>query len=195
MTSDQMKFTAAFTLVALWAAFVFMKMASPDALLDFIKVTLGAIVGHWSGSSQAASRLVPAAVDVKQVGQGGFARPMLLALIAVITGLSVLAGCTTTTASAYQGLYTQAKAGVMVFDDNALKTARDIICAQPYSSIQRNADMQAGILVLCGPLANVSSLDANQLQLLLNVMKSAGISVAPAAAAAPAPASAASAAK
>lgn len=104
--------------------------------------------------------------------------------------LALVAGCTTTTASMYSGLYTQAKAGVMVFDDNAIKTARDILCAQPYSAIQRNADVQPGVQALCGPLGNSSSLDAGQLSLLMSLLGKAGVGVTAVAIPAPAASSA-----
>jgi hypothetical protein len=100
---------------------------------------------------------------------------MLLPLLA----LSLLTGCTTTTSAIYAGLETQAKAGIVMANDNAITTARDFLCGQPYSAVQRHPEIQAAIASLCGPLANASSLDPNQLALLMNILKSAGITVAP----------------
>lgn len=106
-------------------------------------------------------------------GNGGRIRLWMMGALAG-TGL-LLAACTTTTASMYSGLYTQAKAGVQVFDDNTLKTMRDMLCAQPYSSIQRHPEYQAGIVILCGPLANTASLNAEQLALLAGLYTQLGL--------------------
>lgn len=95
--------------------------------------------------------------------------------ILILAALALaLAGCTTTTASMYTGLYTQAKAGVQVFDDNTLTTMRDLLCAQPYSAIQRHPEMQAGVVVMCGPMQS-ASLDPSQVQLLLSLYKQIGV--------------------
>lgn len=187
MSTDLMKFIAAIVMYVAWGTLAFLGKTDIGPFVGFTMAALGAILGH---SSATVSRAVPASLDTKQVGR---AHPVLLAIVATAIGLALLSmsGCTTTTASAYQGLYTQAKAGVMVFDDNALKTARDLLCAQPYSSIQRNSDMQAGIVTLCGPMANISSLDANQLQLLMNVMSASGVKLQ-SVPAAPAPAASSS---
>jgi hypothetical protein len=156
-------------------------------LTGWLYTALGTLSGHMLGNVKgrgAADDAVAPPVPSAQAGVGLL--PLLVLLVPIAFGLA-LSGCTTTTASMYSGLYTQAKAGVQVFDDNTLHTARDIICAQPYSAIQRNADLQAGIQVLCGPLANASSLDAGQLQLLMNVVgkaQAAGLLATPAAAAA-----------
>jgi hypothetical protein len=111
-------------------------------------------------------------------------------IIFVLCALA-LAGCTTTTASMYRGYMTQAEAGVKTWDDNTIATVRDLMCAQPYSAILRHPELQPMILAGCGPMANISSLDANQLATLMSVMQGAGFKLQ----AAPAPAAAASGAK
>jgi hypothetical protein len=159
------------------------------ALVAWLFTALGTLSGHMLGNAKgkqsAADAVAPPAVPA---GQGGFAAlPFLAGIVPIALLIALMTGCTTTTGSMYAGLATQAKAGIQVFDDNTLHTARDIICAQPYSAIQRNADMQAGIQTLCGPLANASSLDAGQLQLLMSVVgkaQAAGLLATPAAAAA-----------
>jgi len=111
-------------------------------------------------------------------------------LFALAVAVLALLGCTTTTGSMYSGIATQAKAGIQVFDDNTLATVHDVLCAQPYSAIQRHPEMQSGIQALCGPLANATSLDAGQLQLLMTVVgkaQSAGLLAVPAAKPASAP--------
>jgi hypothetical protein len=163
-----------------------------DALIAFaltcssiIMLITGAHMNGQAGGSQASA--TPAAPAVAP-GQGGFiAWSMMWLLLPIALGAALLSGCTTTTASMYAGLATQAKAGIQVFDDNTLATMHDLLCAQPYSAIQRHPEMQAGIQQLCGPLANASSLDAGQLQLLMSVVgkaQAAGLLAAPPAAAA-----------
>lgn len=191
MSTDLMKFIAAIVMYVAWGALVYLGKTDVGAFVGFTMAALGAILGH---SSATVSRAVPAAVDVKQVGQGGFARPMLLALIAVIAGLSLLAGCTTTTASVARGYMTSADAGVQAFDDNAIEATVRLLCWSPYGAVVRHPEKQVGIQALCGSLANTSTLDANQLQLLMNVMGASGVKLQSIPAAA-APASAASGAK
>lgn len=116
----------------------------------------------------------PAIAIPGQTGRSLWAYPMLL-LTVVLAGLSLLAGCTTTTASVYSGLYTQAKAGVQVFDDNTLNTASDILCAQPYAAIQRHPEKQPGIVTLCGPMSNTASLDPAQVMQMLSIAKQLGL--------------------
>jgi hypothetical protein len=96
-------------------------------------------------------------------------------LILAAVAAAILAGCTTTTASMYKGYTSEAVAGVKMWDDNTLATVQTVLCAQPYSAIQRHPEMQPGVQALCGPLANTSSLDANQLQLLMNMLGASGI--------------------
>lgn len=96
-------------------------------------------------------------------------------LLSALCALAALVGCTTTTASMYRGYTSEAVAGVKMWDDNTLATVQTVLCAQPYSAIQRHPEMQPGVQALCGPLANASSLDANQLQLLMNIMSASGI--------------------
>lgn len=134
----------------------------------------------FSTSVQASASLVPPA----QAGRTLWVYPLFLAFVA---GLALmLGGCTTTTGAMYAGLTTQAEAGIKVFDDNTLATVKTVLCAQPYSAIQRHPEIQPGVLALCGPMANISSLDANQLATLMSVMQTAGfkLQAAPSAAAA-----------
>jgi hypothetical protein len=174
----------------LWLAALALHHFYPD--IDIGQVTgmcMSALVGlgvSHLGSSDApagSAQGAPAA-PVAPAGQAGrslWGYPVLLVVIAL--GAALLTGCTTTTASMYAGLATQAKAGIQVFDDNTLATMHDLLCAQPYSAIQRHPEMQAGIQQLCGPLANASSLDAGQLQLLMSVVgkaQAAGLLATPA---------------
>jgi hypothetical protein len=94
----------------------------------------------------------------------------------------LIAGCTTTTASVFKGYSTQAEAGIKVWDDNTLDTLQKVLCAQPYSAIQRHPELQVGIVSLCGPLTNTASIDPAQVQLMLNVVKQINAAPLPAAA-------------
>lgn len=139
-----------------------------DALLAFTGVCQSVILlvtgAHIGGASSSNK-------------QGGFSLLPFVGLVAFValTGAALLSGCTTTTASMYSGLYTQAKAGVQVFDDNSLKTMRDMLCAQPYSAIQRHPELQAGIVTLCGPLTNTASLSAEQVAIMANMYRQLGL--------------------
>lgn len=101
-----------------------------------------------------------------------------------VLALAALAGCTTTTASMYRGYMTDAAAGIKTWDDNAITTVQAVLCAQPYSAIQRHPEIQAGVIALCGGMANVAALDPNQVQLMLNIYKQLGSPAVPAASAA-----------
>lgn len=112
----------------------------------------------------------------------GFSAPWMLMLLATIAiGIAACtSGCTTTTASMYAGVATQAKAGIQVFDDNTLATMHDLLCAQPYSAIQRHPELQPGIVALCGPLVNTASLDPAQVASMLSIAKQLGLTATPA---------------
>lgn len=178
------------TLAALiWIAALVGKHFWPDLDIGAIVTTCAGVLSglgvyHVAGPSNAAVPDAPAA-PVADKGQGGFAAVPFVALLAVIA-LAMLAGCTTTTASMYSGIYTQAKAGVQVFDDNALVTMKDLVCAQPYSAIQRHPELQPGILALCGPMTNTATLDPAQVMQMLSIAKQLGLAPAAPAAAAPA---------
>jgi hypothetical protein len=107
---------------------------------------------------------------------------MLVTLAAIALGLSILGGCTTTTGAMYRGYATEAKAGIQTWDDNSLATMHDLLCAQPYSAIQRHPEFQPGIVALCGPLVNTASLDPTQVQQMLSIAKTLGLVPVPAAA-------------
>lgn len=79
----------------------------------------------------------------------------LILFVMCIGAVLQLQGCTTTSGSVYSGMYTQAKAGVQVFDDNSLVTMKDLFCAQPYAAIIRHPELQGGVQVLCGSLTPV----------------------------------------
>jgi hypothetical protein len=184
-----------------YGVWAFMAWFDPSLRPDFLKFNVAMAVGTIglvlrdmqtppapgqviSGTLSTISAAGPA-----DKGQGGFASIRLLTMMAAIAlGLSLLAGCTTTTASIYSGLYTQAKTGVQVFDDNTLSTMKDLVCAQPYSAIQRHPELQPGIVALCGPMSNTASLDPAQVMQMLSIAKQLGLVPASAAAA---PASAA----
>jgi hypothetical protein len=147
-----------------------------EPLLAFT-LTCSGLITLIAGAHLASSSAAPAAPPVAPAQGGYFGGLPYLAVLVPIALLAALflPGCTTTTASMYSGLYTQAKAGVQVFDDNSLKTMKDILCAQPYSAIQRHPEMQAGVVVLCGPLANTATLNAEQLALLAGLYKQLGL--------------------
>lgn len=173
MNSNLMKFLMLVLGFALWGALGYFGKVPLDPLIALLQMGLGGLITHMlQAGGDATVPSAPAAPAAPSNPQSGFANIRFLVLMAFFTlvAAALSAGCTTTTASMYSGLYTQAKAGVQVFDDNTLHTARDIICAQPYSAIQRNTDLQPGVQVLCGPLANATSLDAGQLQLLMSVV-------------------------
>lgn len=107
-------------------------------------------------------------------------------LVALALIASCLTGCTTTTASMYTGLAAQAESGIKLFDDNTLHTVQTVLCGQPYAAIQRHPELQPGVIALCGGLANASSLDANQLTMLMQVLGGAGLRLQAAPAATPA---------
>jgi hypothetical protein len=191
MTALMLKFLALLLGFALWAALAYLKMVPVEPLVALLQMGLGGLVTHMlqDSGAPAVSAFAPAtpAAPVAPSGQGGFASVRLLSTVAVIAlGLSMLGGCTTTTGSMYAGLATQAEAGIKVFDDNSLATVRTVLCAQPYSAIQRHPELQPGIQAMCGPLANSSSLDAGQLAMLMNILQSSGVKLQaqPAAAAA-----------
>lgn len=179
-------------LLIAWAVLVYLKTVLnaavlPDlnAIIAQVQVLMGGVVGYHvgTGASQPGAAFAPLVV-APPAAQAGFASVRLLIVLASIaTGLSI-AGCTTTTASMYSGIYTQAKAGVQVFDDNTLVTMKDLVCAQPYSAIQRHPELQAGIVTLCGPMANTASIDPAQVMQMLAIAKQLGLAPgAPAAAA------------
>jgi hypothetical protein len=164
----------------LWAALGYLGKVPLDPLIALLQMGLGGLITHMlQGGSQAPA--TPAA-PVAPAGQAGRSLLELLIVIAMGVVLFVAAGCTTTTASMYSGLYTQAKAGVQVFDDNTLSTMRDLVCAQPYSAIQRHPELQPGIVALCGPLVNTASLDPGQVASMLSIAKQLGLTAPPAAA-------------
>jgi hypothetical protein len=160
--------------IVAWIATLFHQTLPADVLSAIVVLLVAG--AHWVGNviaERTASK--PAA------GQGGFASPRLLVAIAAIAiGAAVLGGCTTTTASTYRGFAAQAEAGVKMWDDNTLATLQAVLCAQPYSAIQRHPELQPGVAALCGPLSNVSNLDANQLAMLIATVKSAGFNLQPA---------------
>lgn len=176
MPANLMQFLALVLGFGLWAALGFFGKVPLDPLIALLQMGLGGLITHM---------LKDVGASAVSGAQAGFARLRLLSIVAAVcVGLS-LAGCTTTTASMYTGLYTQAKAGVQVFDDNSLTTMRDLLCAQPYAAIQRHPEAQPGIVALCGPLAGGSALDAGQLAMLMSLLQQSGVKLqaAPAAAA------------
>lgn len=171
----------------LWAALGYIDKTPLDPLIDLLKMGLGGLIVHMLKGMDAPG--APESAAPKVDAQAGFATVRAMILLMLTTLALCLAGCTTTTASIYKGLETQAVAGIKVFDDNALDTVKAILCGQPYSAIQRNPQYQPGVQALCGPLANTSSLDANQLAMLMSLLQSSGIKLQ----SAPAPAQTASA--
>jgi hypothetical protein len=162
----------------LWAALGYLGKVPLDPLIALLQMGLGGLITHMlQGGSQTPAAPAP----IAPAGQAGRSLLDLLIVIAMGVVLFVAAGCTTTTASMYSGLYTQAKAGVQVFDDNTLSTMRDLVCAQPYSAIQRHPELQPGIVALCGPLVNTASLDPGQVASMLSIAKQLGLTAAPAA--------------
>jgi hypothetical protein len=174
-------------LLVAWASLVYAKTVLnasvlPDlnAIIAQVQVLMGGVVGYHvgTGAGQPGVAFAPSAA-APPAAQAGFASVrLLIALAALALGLS-LAGCTTTTASLYSGIYTQAKAGVQVFDDNTLATMTDLLCAQPYAAIQRHPEKQAGIAALCGSMASGSALDPGQVMQMLSIAKQLGLVPAP----------------
>jgi hypothetical protein len=183
---DRLKLMALILGFALWAALGYLGKVPLDPLIALLQMGLGGLITHMlqGGSSQAVAT---SRDPVAPSGQAGRSLLELLIAIAVGVVLFAAAGCSTQLASMYKGAAAQTKAGIEMFDDNTMTTMRDLLCAQPYSAIQRHPEMQAAIQQLCGPLANATSLDAGQLQLLMNVVgkaQAAGLLATPAAAAA-----------
>lgn len=191
-----LKFAALVLGFSLWAALGYVGKVPLDPLIALLQMGLGGLITHMlqaGGDSAPASAPAASAPPAVAPGQGGFAHLRFLILMAFFALLAAaLSACTTTTASVYSGLYTQAKAGVQVFDDNTLGTMRDLVCAQPYSAIQRHPEMQPGIVALCGPMVNTASLDPGQVASMLAIAKQLGLTSS---FVAPAPAAAASSAK
>lgn len=172
MSTDLMKFLAAVAMYAAWGYLVSLGKTDVGPFVGFTMTALGMILGHASAS---VTRAVPGGVDVKQ---GGFARPVMLAIISVVVGLFMLAGCTTTTASIARGYEAQAKAGVQLFDDNQLMLLKDSLCWQPYGAVQRHPEMQPAIVSLCGALANGTTIDPAQAQRLIDIARQLGVTAA-----------------
>ena len=170
----------------LWLGAIIAKHFWPDIETGAFMAACGAVITALGihGATVGGSGDAPAAAPAPSA-QGGFARLPFLLLVVSIAALIGLAGCTTTTASIYSGLYTQAKAGIQTFDDNTLATMKDLVCAQPYSAIQRHPELQPGIAALCGPMTNTASLDPAQVMQMLSIAKQLGIAPAAAPAAKP----------
>lgn len=175
----------------LWAALGFFGKVPLDPLIALLQMGLGGLITHMLKGAAAVQASAPPG---PASGQAGFASLRLLTVIAAIAlGLSI-AGCTTTTAAVARGYMTSAEAGVQAFDDNTIEANVKLLCWSPYGAVVRHPEKQVGIQALCGSLANTSTLDANQLQLLMNVMSASGVKLQSVPAAAP-PAPAASGAK
>lgn len=178
MTAPLLKFLALVLGFAMWGALGYFGKVPLDPLIALLQMGLGGLITHMlqadaAGAMPAApSPAVPAAPPAV-AGRSLWAYPMLLAALAFC--LAMLGGCTTTTASVYRGYTSEAVAGVKMWDDNTLATLQTVLCAQPYSAIQRHPELQPGVQSLCGPLANSSSLDANQLAMLMQLLNASGV--------------------
>lgn len=182
------KILAAALTAVLWLLAIVAMHFYPDVkqeLAGFALVCQSVILlltgAHMGASATASTTASIGNMSLTRTGPGsqqtGFiAWSWMYVILPLAFGTALLTtACTTTTASMYSGLYTQAKAGVQVFDDNSLKTMKDILCAQPYSSIQRHPEYQAGFVILCGPLTNTASLSAEQLAMLATLYKQMGL--------------------
>jgi hypothetical protein len=146
----------------LWLLALIAKHFWPDIDIAMFATTCAGVIGAIGIHGMANGTNVTTVESVK-AAQSGFASPRLLALIAAVALIAgCVSGCTTTTGAMYRGYATEAKAGIQTWDDNSLATMHDLLCAQPYSAIQRHPELQPGIVALCGPLVNTASLDPTQ---------------------------------
>jgi hypothetical protein len=149
----------------LWLAAIISKHFWTDIDTGAFQLACGAALSalgiHSASTGNAGSQFAQMPMPTLPPGQQtGFVSLRMMAVIAAVAlGLSMLGGCTTTTGAMYRGYATEAKAGIQTWDDNSLATMHDLLCAQPYSAIQRHPEFQPGVVALCGPLVNTASLD------------------------------------
>lgn len=151
-------------LFATWAGIVFNKVPGADQIVTFIQMTLSALSGHIL-TVLAPSRSAP---ETPPSAQAGFARPLMLVLLAVCAAL-VLSACGTLNAytgaalNAGEAGYAGARQNIKSIDDMKMIAWADAACAMPVGALQRNATGNPfavnAVLTAC-PIPNVGVIQA-----------------------------------
>jgi len=140
MSTTQIKLRLGVMLFATWLGLVIFKTENSGDIITAIKLSLAGLGAyHLNDRTNAPDAVVVTPADK----QGGFARPVLLLLIAFVS-LVAIGGCGTLNAytsaalNAQQADYAGAKKNAQATSDAAFKAWTDAACALPLGALQRN---------------------------------------------------------
>lgn len=160
MTPTQIKLRLGIMLFATWLGLVIYKVENAGDIINAIKA---ALVGLGAYHLNDRTNLpAPPAVNAVPNKEAGFARPVLLLLIACAASLA-MAGCGTLNAytsaalSTQQADYAGARKNAQVASDAAFKAWTDAACTLPLGALQRNdtgnPGAPAAAMAACPPVS------------------------------------------